>query len=133
MAVQDKCHYTLLNHLLAPDRKTEHVVALPIGIYVQGEETLSYYDLHARVWQACGGVLLGWQREGSRYPDLNPQPKASCLEWRGNSRDVLLILGMEGARLSMEDSEALDIPQATLDSPVPPGCMSPTTCMTPEA
>jgi len=125
MAVQDKATYSLLMQLLSPGTTMEHIVAVPVGSFVHGEEFLSFCDLYATVWQACGGILLGWQREGFRYPELNPERKAKGLTWRADSEDILLILRPHNIVPPLQKEEVTRIMHLSAGIPMPPNCIPP--------
>jgi hypothetical protein len=105
MAAGDKYMYNVLMQLLTPFTGAGEIAALSTEDLVTGVEQLSFFDLHARVTQLCGGVLLGWRRLADKsnlslgtsrfYPQLNPANKADLLEWHQNSTDELLIIRPE--------------------------------------
>merc|ERR1719253_1247500 len=63
-----------------------HIISVPARDVVEGTEMLSYYDLKARVRQACGGILMGWHRVEDRHPQLNPLKKDVRVEWSQHGR-----------------------------------------------
>jgi hypothetical protein len=102
LAAEDKMVYNILMELLDPNAGG-HIVVIPVRSFVHGVETLSYYDLNARVMQRTNGVLLGWRCCGQHYPDINPNNKAALTEWRDSGEDELLVL----CPCTHKDSESL--------------------------
>lgn len=44
-------------------------------------EDLSYHDMQQRVFESCGGILLGWRDFSKYHPELNPNLKHQINEW----------------------------------------------------
>mmetsp|Transcript_70830 Transcript_70830/g.185725 ORF Transcript_70830/g.185725 Transcript_70830/m.185725 type:complete len:192 (+) Transcript_70830:2-577(+) len=105
MAASDPTVYAILMCLMDPKSGVGHIVAVPVKSLVEGTEHLSYFDLNARVFGACGGILLGWRRMGDRHPILNPTNKHQALEWSQAGKDELSIF--------MPDSRGRLVAQAT--------------------
>jgi hypothetical protein len=87
MAAHDPTVYHLAMGLMDPRSGLGHIVSVPAREVVEGVERLSYYDLKARVRQACGGILMGWHRVEDRHPSLNPQKKEEPYEWSQDDRE----------------------------------------------
>jgi len=91
-AVREKSMYHFILQLLEPSCRTEHLVSYPVRYFVGKDDELSYWDLHASIWNSSGGILLGWKRKGDRYPLLNPPDKTAILHWSAHGDDQLLVL-----------------------------------------
>jgi len=91
MAAEEQNVFEILMKLMDPHSGAGHICSVPIKNVVQGMEELSFADLHARVWQACGGILLGWKRALDRYPELNPVDKNRPYEWTSTCKHELLV------------------------------------------
>lgn len=95
MATEDESIYNLVSALLNtddPSQPGEHIVQMKVRVFVRESETLSFFELSARILRGCGGILLGWKHVSQRYPCLNPRNKHEKLEWKANSGDMLLVL-----------------------------------------
>eukprot|EP00415_Alexandrium_ostenfeldii_P000991 UN0991 len=126
MAVREKPAYTILMQLLAPNNEAGHIVMVPIGSVVHGTASLSFYDLHARVLQACSGLLLGWKRVHVRYPELNPGSKAEKMHWSDDTGDVLLLFRPHAEPSDVAPGRPLSsLPELDKLSCMPPGCIPP--------
>jgi len=117
MAVMHKEGYDVFMQILDPRSGVGQITTAPVCDFVQGVETLSFIDLHARVIQAHGGILLGWRRADDRYPDINPTPKDRTSVWISGTADELMIFrsdvsdaSMEPRRIQMLHSEMLPLP-----------------------
>ncbi len=61
-----------------------HVIGhgtIHIHILLSRIEDLSYHDMQQRVFESCGGILLGWRDFSKYHPELNPNPKHQTIEW----------------------------------------------------
>uniref|UniRef100_A0A7S4T9I9 Uncharacterized protein n=1 Tax=Alexandrium monilatum TaxID=311494 RepID=A0A7S4T9I9_9DINO len=123
MAVREKAAYSILLQLLAPNNQAGHIAAVPVGSVVRGTQRLSFHDLHARVLQVCGGLLLGWKRVRVRYPELNPGNKGERLPWSDDTGDVLLLF-RPCAGTAVKAGGKPETPSTGPDS-LPPGCLPP--------
>uniref|UniRef100_A0A7S0B7X7 Uncharacterized protein n=1 Tax=Pyrodinium bahamense TaxID=73915 RepID=A0A7S0B7X7_9DINO len=90
MAAECKAIYNILMLLLQPQSQAGDIVLVSVTEFVNGNETLSFFDLHAKVWEAYEGVLIGWRRD-SMDPVMNPRDKAEPLSWQRH-RDLLIIM-----------------------------------------
>mmetsp|Transcript_99063 Transcript_99063/g.191363 ORF Transcript_99063/g.191363 Transcript_99063/m.191363 type:complete len:429 (-) Transcript_99063:3-1289(-) len=90
-AVREKSMYHFILQLLDPSCRTEHLVSYPVRYFIGKDNDLSYWDLHANIWNSTGGILLGWKRKGERYPLLNPPNKTTVLQWSAHGDDQLLV------------------------------------------
>eukprot|EP00421_Protoceratium_reticulatum_P064796 CAMPEP_0168406330 /NCGR_PEP_ID=MMETSP0228-20121227/25597_1 /TAXON_ID=133427 /ORGANISM="Protoceratium reticulatum, Strain CCCM 535 (=CCMP 1889)" /LENGTH=702 /DNA_ID=CAMNT_0008419977 /DNA_START=276 /DNA_END=2384 /DNA_ORIENTATION=+ len=124
MAAENKVVCNALMTLLTPSSGAGHIAALPLHDFVEPGETVSYFDLHTRIMDACGGILLGWKLKSARYPELNPRNKTQRRIERGHDSDVLLILRPQG-KVLCQDPVAV-IPPAEDDCLYsPPGSVVP--------
>jgi len=92
MAAAEKEVYNLLLEFLDPHNPMAHISASLAGDLLHGTENLSYSELQRRVWDAQGGILLGWRRTHERYPVLNPKDKTARVAWSENAGDELITL-----------------------------------------
>jgi hypothetical protein len=116
-AVREKSTYHFILQLLDPRCRTEHLVSYPVRYFVGKDDELSYWDLHASIWNSSGGILLGWKRKGDRYPSLNPPDKTATLNWSAHSDDELLVFRPPSAQDNDVDAviaEATSLPNASI-------------------
>ncbi|CAJ1435116.1 unnamed protein product [Effrenium voratum] len=92
LAVEQREVYNLFEQLSDARCDAGFVTTAPVSHYIDGIEDLSFYEMHDRVFQTCGGVLLGWRDFAERYPQLNPPDKAETLEWADVGGSELIIL-----------------------------------------
>mmetsp|Transcript_2894 Transcript_2894/g.5228 ORF Transcript_2894/g.5228 Transcript_2894/m.5228 type:complete len:210 (+) Transcript_2894:2-631(+) len=96
-AVSSKVRYEILMGLCNHQSGIGHITVALVRDYVHGTlESLSFYDLHARVSKTCGGVLLGWRQMKKYHPVVNPDDKTEKLDWSSGSDDELIILRQPG-------------------------------------
>jgi len=107
MAAAEKCVYTILKDLVDPAGDGGTIVAASMHVFINDTEELHFLELRSRVWEICGGILLGWRRMSCRYPDLNPRNKEERLIWHQHSSDELLILRPRRLRTFSEDSSPM--------------------------
>lgn len=91
-AAAEKTIYNIWKELLEPGSTCGHIAAIRAREYVRGTEDLSFYDLHSRVWNAGGAILLGWRQFRKRYPELNPADKDKTSLWSDAAGDELIVL-----------------------------------------
>mmetsp|Transcript_47335 Transcript_47335/g.135729 ORF Transcript_47335/g.135729 Transcript_47335/m.135729 type:complete len:905 (+) Transcript_47335:31-2745(+) len=107
MAAAEKCVYTVLKDLVDPAGDGGNIVAASMHGFIKDTEELNFLELRSRVWETCGGILLGWRRMSCRYPDLNPRNKEERLIWHRHSSDELLILRPRRLRTFSEDNSPM--------------------------
>mmetsp|Transcript_35600 Transcript_35600/g.80474 ORF Transcript_35600/g.80474 Transcript_35600/m.80474 type:complete len:794 (-) Transcript_35600:101-2482(-) len=129
LAVEEKEAYNVLMELFNPvGERSVHITAVPTKSYVCGTEMLCFFDIHDRVAQACGGILIGWRRTSERYPELNPKDKELDYEWSDAVPDEFLILRSSDLHTSRKENPKLEPSQiphnSAMDVCLPPGCVT---------
>jgi len=92
LAVEQREVFDLFIQLADPTCAIGFVTVAPLAHYVTGIEDLSYHDMQQRVFESCGGILLGWRDFSKYHPELNPNLKHQIIEWDDMSNFELIIL-----------------------------------------
>eukprot|EP00434_Breviolum_minutum_P014721 symbB.v1.2.012980.t2/scaffold908.1/size153097/13 len=92
LAVEQREVFDLFIQLADPTCAIGFVTVAPLAHYVTGIEDLSYHDMQQRVFESCGGILLGWRDFSKYHPELNPNLKHQINEWDDMSNFELIIL-----------------------------------------
>jgi len=96
MAAEDVEVYNYLIQMLNSRSTAVEIVVAPVGMYLDGDERLSFRGLQMRVLRTHGAFLLGWRRGetfGQEGLVLNPPDKARDYLWRkmDSKNDKLVI------------------------------------------
>lgn len=110
-AAAEKSVYNVVKALLDPNNNAGHIAAVPISYFCTGVVSLSFWDLHRKVWKSCGGILLGWRKYQDRYPKLNPVHKQELYTWNSALADELVVLMPRSAARPWISSPALTPPR----------------------